>query len=95
MTTVRTLMLAGLTALSLGTSAAMAQEGGGPSMIGPNDYWTQQERAAYAHQASVATAPNVQSGSSDVGTARTGLQSGWGGDNSPFRFEYGTLANPG
>jgi hypothetical protein len=93
MKTTKTLMLAGLAALSLGAGTAMAQET--PSMIGPNDYWTQQQRAMYAHQAPASTAVRTQSGSSDVRPAGLGLGSGWIGDNAPHRFDYGTMANPG
>jgi hypothetical protein len=92
MNTMKTLMLAGFAALSLGAGAAMAQES--PSMIPANDYWTQQQRALYAHQAPAAT-DQVQSGSSDVAPAGVGPTSGWTGDHSPYRFDYGTMANPG
>jgi hypothetical protein len=84
MTIMKTLMLAGFAAASLGIGTAMAQEG--PSMIGPNDYWTQQERAVYAHQAQAATSGQVQAGSSDIDSARPGALPG---------YDYGTLANPG
>ena len=93
MKTLKTLMLAGLAALSLGAGTAMAQEGA--SMIGPNDYWTQHQRALYAHQAPAPTAVRTQSGSSDVHTTGFGLRSGWIGDNAPHRFDYSTIANPG
>jgi hypothetical protein len=93
MNATRTLMLAGLAALSLGVGTAMAQDGA--SMTSPNDYWTQQQRALYAHQAPAASAEQVQSGSSDVGTASGELESGWAGDKSPHRFDYSTLADPG
>jgi hypothetical protein len=95
MTTTKTLMLAALAALSLGTATAMAQEGGGPSMAMPNDYWSVQQRALYAHQAPADGANTVQSGESDTDTTRALGTSGWTGDKSPFRFNYGTLANPG
>jgi hypothetical protein len=81
MTTAKTLMLAGLAALSLGAGTAMAQEG--PSMIGPNDYWTLQQRAMYARQAKANHTDQVQSGSSEAPK------------NDPFRYQWGTLANPG
>ena len=93
MKTMNTLMLAGLAALSLGGGTALAQEG--PSMIGPNDYWTLHERALYAQKAPAPTAPRIQAGSSDVTTPVFGPQSGWVGDNAPYRFDYGTLADPG
>jgi hypothetical protein len=85
MTTMKTLMLAGVAVASLGIGTAMAQEGG-PSMIGPNDYWTLQERAVYAHQAQAPTSGQVQAGSSDTDHAVSGGRQG---------FDYGTLANPG
>jgi hypothetical protein len=90
MTTTKTLMLAALAALSLGVNAAMAQEGGGPSMIPANDYWTLQQRALYAHQTPVVS-PQVQSGSSDANSV---MHSGTG-PGAPVHFNYGTLANPG
>ncbi len=93
MNTAKTLMLAGIAAASLGVGTAMAQEGG-PSMIGPNDYWTLHERALYAHATPTAAA-QIQSGSSDVSQGSSGLGSGWVGDNSPYRFSYGTMADPG
>jgi hypothetical protein len=90
MTTTKTLMLAALAAMSLGVGTAVAQEGGGPSMIPANDYWTLQQRALYAHQ-TPAVSPQVQSGSSD---ASTSMHSGTG-RGAPVHFDYGTLANPG
>jgi hypothetical protein len=89
----KTLMLAGFAAISPGAGTAMAQEG--PSMIGPDDYWTQQERAMYIHNGQAASAGQVQAGSSDVTRTGPGSASGWGGDNSPYRFDYGTIDNPG
>ena len=89
MTTTKALMLAALAAMSLGVGTTMAQEGG-PSMAGPNDYWTVQQRALYAHQAP-AIFPQVQSGSSDASTPiHSGTSRG-----APVHFDYGTLANPG
>ncbi len=81
MNTMKTLMLAAVTALSLGAGSAMAQESGGPSM--PTiDYW-----AAKTLAAEQATGANqIQSGSSDVSPLH--------GD-FPTRFDYGDLANPG
>jgi hypothetical protein len=58
MNTMKTLMLAGFAALSLGVGTAMAQDGGGATQ----DYWAQQYRLQAAktnHQAP------VQFGSSD------------------------------
>ncbi len=81
MNTTKTLMLAAVTALSLGAGSAMAQESGGPSM--PTiDYWAARQIAA--EQATWAN--QVQYGSSDVNTLR--------GD-FPTRFDYSDLANPG
>jgi hypothetical protein len=93
MNTMKTLMLAGFAALSLGTATAMAQESGGPSMIPANDYWTVQQRALIGQQAP--TPAPVQAGSSDVETHGLGLNSGWSGDRAPYRYDYGTMANPG
>ncbi len=81
-----TLMLAVVTALSLGASFATAQEGA-PSM--PTvDYWAARASPAAPAPASPAASVNhVQSGSSDD-------------ENSPWsvvptRFDYSDLANPG
>jgi hypothetical protein len=63
MFTTKTLMLAGLTALSLGMGTAMAQEGGSTYPVAP-DYWAPSSIAA--RQAQAARAGRVQSGSSDV-----------------------------
>ena len=90
MNTVKTLMLAGFAALSLGTSAAMAQEGGGPSMVGPNDYWTVQQRGLYERMAKANHANPVQSGTSDVDTTPSGAPK-----EDPYRYQWSTLANPG
>jgi hypothetical protein len=78
MITAKTLMLAGLAALSLAACTATVREGGGPSIIGSNDYSTVGHRA-------------VPSGSSDVYESRSWFDSGWAGNNSPYRFQYGTL----
>jgi hypothetical protein len=70
MTTTKTLMLAGLAALSLGMGTAMAQEGGSFSPAGP-DYWAVQNLARQQAANRLATqrpqAQNkfVNSGSSD------------------------------
>ena len=63
MTTAKTLMLAGLTALSLGMGNAMAQEGGSTYPVTP-DYWA--PSSISARQVQAAGAGQVQSGSSDV-----------------------------
>jgi hypothetical protein len=90
MTTAKTLMLAGLAALSLGANTAMAQEGGGPSMIAPDDYWIVQQRALYERMAKAKHANPVQSGASDVDTTPSGALK-----SDPNRYNWGTLANPG
>jgi hypothetical protein len=69
MTTTKTLMLAGLTALSLGMGTAMAQEGGSTYPAAP-DYWAPSSIAA--RQAQAAGAGQVQSGSSDVTPTHSG-----------------------
>jgi hypothetical protein len=94
MTTMKTLMLAGLAAMSLGAGTAMAQEGG-PSMPGPNDYWTHQTLEMYAHQLPASNANPVQAGSSDVNKNANWFNSGWGNNNSPYRFQYGALGGNG
>jgi hypothetical protein len=83
MNTMKTLMLAAVTALSLGAGSAMAQESGGPSM--PTiDYWAAKQIAAeQATRANQVQSGQVQSGSSDVSTLR------------PTHFDYSDLANPG
>ena len=63
-TTMKTLMLAGLGALSIGIGSAMAQDGGGAV----SDYWAAQQQAA-ARQNNTATATQnstVQYGASDI-----------------------------
>ena len=90
MTTTKTLILAALAAISLGAGTAMAQEGGSSLMPGPNDYWTVQQRAVFAHQ-TPAMSPQVQSGASDATTpTHTGTSRG-----APVQFDSTTLANPG
>jgi hypothetical protein len=69
MTITKTLMLAGLTALSLGTGTAMAQEGGSTYPVAP-DYWAPSPMAA--RQAQPAGVGRVQSGSSDVTPTHSG-----------------------
>ena len=59
----KSLMLAGLTALSLGMGTAIAQEGGSTYPVAP-DYWAASSIAA--RQAQAVGAGPVQSGSSDV-----------------------------
>jgi hypothetical protein len=69
MMTSKTLMLAGLTALSLGMGTAMAQEGGSTDPVAP-DYWAPSSIAS--RQAQPAGAVRVQSGSSDVTLTHSG-----------------------
>ena len=63
MTTIKKLMLAGLTGLSLGMGTAMAQEGGSTYPV-TSDYWAPSSIATRLGQ--VGGAGPVQSGSSDV-----------------------------
>jgi hypothetical protein len=86
MSATKTLMLAGLAALSLSVGTAMAQEGGGPSMA-TIDYWAAKTIAA---QAQAVSANQGQSGSSEVDTVRSG-----GARGAAVHYDYGTLANPG
>lgn len=80
MNTMKTLLLAGFAALSLGVGAANAQ-----SMVP-----SATEGAYFSAPAKAATpaanANGVQAGSSDVDTTRNVNQ---------FRYDWGTLANPG
>jgi len=69
MMTSKTLMLAGLTALSLGMGTAMAQEGGSTYPVAP-DY--RAPRSIASRQAQPAGAVRVQSGSSDVTPTHSG-----------------------
>jgi hypothetical protein len=66
MNTMKTLMLAGFTALSLGMGTAMAQEGGSTYEVAP-DYWAPSSIAARDAQAGL-----IQSGSSDVTPTNSG-----------------------
>ncbi|MGD0434024.1 MAG: hypothetical protein ABSA58_23320 [Acetobacteraceae bacterium] len=90
MKTTRILILAGLTALSLGVGTAMAQsESNGYSGI---PYWTLQRQADALRQAQARIGNQVQSGSSDVEQAKPGAID----HTLPFSpWDYGTLANPG
>ena len=83
MNTTKTLMLAAVTALSLGVGSAMAQ-GLTPSSA-EGAYFSGQRQAA----------PKIvnqgpQAGSSDVNTARPAI-----GHVVPFNGDYGDAANPG
>jgi hypothetical protein len=84
MSTTKTLALAAFAAMSLGIGGAMAQEG--PSAPDPN-YGPAQQFYSTAQTAPVAgRSTAVQSGSSDVDTARA---------FNPGHYNYGDLANPG
>jgi hypothetical protein len=86
MKTTKALILAGVTALTLGAGSAMAQEGG-PSM--PTiDYWAAKQISAEQAQAQAPRTNQVQSGGSDVDTTHYGVGGGAG-------YDYTTLANPG
>lgn len=65
MKTMKTLMLAGFSVLSLGVGAAMAQS---QTPTGQDAYWAAQHRTAAAQKAR--TNGQVESGSSDVYTSR-------------------------
>ncbi len=82
----KTLMLAVVTALSLGAGSAMAQEGA-PSM--PTvDYWAAKASpVGTAPAASAVSVNHVQSGSSDDENSPFGV--------APTRFDYSDLADPG
>ena len=67
MNTMKVLMLAGFTALSLDLGTAMAQEGGSTSPAAP-DYWAPSTIAVRAAKAAVAG--RNRSGSSDVDPPR-------------------------
>jgi hypothetical protein len=86
----RTLLLAGLTVLSLGVGTAMAQsESNGDPGI---PYWTLQRQEDALRQAEARNGNQVQSGSSDVEQAKPGAL----GHALPFSpWDYSTLANPG
>jgi len=90
MKTTKSLILAGLTVLSLGIGSAMAQsEGQGYSGV---PYWTLERQAEALRQAQTRNPGVVQSGSADVDSARFGQI----GHTLPFSpHSYGTLANPG
>jgi hypothetical protein len=63
MTAMRTLILASVAALSIGASAAMAQEGGSNYPV-TADYWA--PSSIEAREAKAAGAGKIQAGSSDV-----------------------------
>jgi hypothetical protein len=69
MITTRVLLLACVTALSIGASAAMAQEGSSTYPVTP-DYWAPASIAA--RQAKAAGIDRIQAGSSDVEPMHTG-----------------------
>ena len=78
----KTLMLALVTALSLGAGSAMAQEGA-PSMP-TADYWS--VKATPANSAPPAGAHRISAGSSDENAPEF---------NAPTIVDYSDLANPG
>jgi hypothetical protein len=80
MNTFKTLALAAVSALSIGVGAAMAQEGGGPSMPS-RDFWYRHNEAVIQAQV---PQTRIQAGSSDVQH----------GPVNAFP-NYTTLANPG
>jgi hypothetical protein len=87
MTTTKTLILAAVTALTLGNGAAYAQSEGHDAAV---PYWTLQ-RQADALRGAEARNPNlfaVPAGSSDVDHFGVG-------HTLPFNGNFGTLANPG
>ena len=88
MTNTKTLMLAAVTALSLGMGTAMAQEGsqGNPGV----PYWTLSRQADALHQMEARNAGRIQAGSSDTGMLKSGM-----GHVLPFNGDYGDAANPG
>jgi hypothetical protein len=87
MNTTKTLMLAAVAALTIGTGAAMAQEGTTDPGV---PYWTLARQADALRVAQAREAARVQAGSSDVGAARSRV-----GHVLPFNGDFGDLANPG
>jgi hypothetical protein len=86
MNTTKTLMLAALTALSLGTGTAMAQS---EIPSAPEATYFSGQRQAVPRTVNPG---QLQSGSSDVEPARFGV----GNQAPPLpAYDYGTLANPG
>ncbi|MGD0433926.1 MAG: hypothetical protein ABSA58_22820 [Acetobacteraceae bacterium] len=81
----KTLMLAAVTALTLGASTAMAQEGGQDYQT---PYWTLARQADALQVAQARGNARVQAGSSDVDAPRNNHV-------LPFRGDFGDLANPG
>jgi hypothetical protein len=84
MNTMKTLLLAGFAALSLGVGAANAQSLVPSATEGA--FFSAPAKAATPQVHTNANANGVQSGSSDVDTTR---------NTNQFRYEWGTLANPG
>ena len=87
MNTTKTLMLAAVTALTIGAGTAMAQEGHDDPGV---PYWTLARQAQALRVAQARDNARVQAGSSDVSAAKTGI-----GHVLPFNANYGDLANPG
>ena len=86
MTTSKTLMLAGVAALSLGVASANAQSLT-PS-AGQADYFSSHNSGPA--KSTDRSAAQIQSGSSDVEMTGSGRSVG-----TPGHFDYSTLANPG
>jgi|HubBroStandDraft_1064217.scaffolds.fasta_scaffold23477_4 hypothetical protein len=95
MQTTKTLLLAGLAVISLGAGVANAQNLV-PSFVQGQYY------ALPNHPVTNARMPNSQpqpalppSGASDEAQPHSWLDSGWAGDNNPYRFQYGNLGGGG
>ncbi len=84
MNTMKTLILAGFAALSLGVGTAMAQEGGGPSMPA-GGHWETYWAPGPAHVRAPVAAQD-QFGSSDAQSTHY---------RASRHYDYGDLANPG
>ena len=89
MKTTQALFLAGLAVVSLGAGAANAQNLT-PSVAEGAAYATHNPAAASTAQPAL-----PQSGSSDENQPMSWLFSGWVGDHSPYRFQYGDLGGGG
>jgi hypothetical protein len=92
MKTTQALLLAGLAVLSLGAGAANAQSLT-PSVAGGAAYATR--NPATASTTGIAQPALPQSGSADENQPMSWLFSGWVGDHSPYRFQYGDLGGGG
>ena len=90
MTTTKTLMLAGLAALSLGVGTAMAQEGGGPSMPSGGHWQTFWAPGPLNLNPRAPAAAQDQAGSSDAVSTHYRANRGVGA-----HYDYSDMANPG